>query len=437
MYYKGGTGFAWKHIFRNKSRSIGILVLGVAVAVFLGEILHASSISNENLNNLLENEEIRGIMVNYDGSHDFNLILDIEDMKMFTEISRLENIEGMTSEKYLYAGISQDKNGQQKEYDPIQVPAGFEGFTVLQLQYLQASDLVFTTNRENTEEFYYVNEFDVEYLDGYDESFFGKSYDGNLCGIISESMAREHQIELGDTIVVSPLRVSINGFLEYHIKVVGVFHSGFGESNIYCPLDAVLDTSFLREEGDAFEGYAFEEDEEYKIKNILVEFDGIKEISKLKDQLEEHGLEEMLAAGVNRKFIVLNDGVSLSNLHGLRMQDQYTRILMYLMILLCAGANVFFSTVLLRGQKSKIGVMLSYGATKIQTYSAFCMDLFILYFGGNIIGGLLVFWIIGEISWKSILILLIIGKFFVIGASISMYRIIQGGLSKHMKNVDE
>lgn len=438
LYMRSGSGFACKQIIRNKSRSFAILFLATAVTIFLGELLVVSSTSSENLENLLQKEEIRGVLVDYNGNSNFNLLYEIEDMKELTNISDLKSVEGMTSENYLFAGVSADKNGEAKEYEPIQIPKGFEGFTVLRLQFLEASELVFTTSLDNTQEFFYVKDFDASYLEGYDESFLGKSYDGELCGMISETMAREKNIELGETIVVSPLRSTGSGFLEYHIKVIGIFHSGFAESNIYCPLDAVLDTSFLRQEKDAYDGVAYgEEREEYRIKNIMIGFDGIKNISMTKDELTEIGFEEVHTAQSNRKYILLDDGVALSNLNGLRMQDQYIRILMVLMIALCAAANIFFATVLVRSEKSKIAIMLSYGANIFQIYIAFCLGLILLYLLGSAIGILIVQNTASKITGQNILVLVIIGLCFVTGSSVTLFKITRGKIAKHIKTIDE
>ena len=439
-YLKGGNGFACKQIFRNKARSIGVIILGIAVAIFLGEILSASSLSSDNLEYLLQNEEIQGVMVNYNGNSAYNLLLGKEDMEKLMEIPSLVRVDGTNQESYLYLGKMLDKNGQPQIYEPLQIPPGFEGYSVVALQFLSAPNLVFTTSLDNTEEFYYVKEYKTTFLDGYDESFLSMAYAGELYGMISYTMADKNDIELGDTIAVSQFRpgAGAGGFLEYHIKVVGLFQSGFREENIYCPLDAILDVSFLSDGKDNFKEFAYGgRKQEYHVNNITIQFEGIQNISELKDQLVDIGLEEMMTAQSNRKYIVLDDGIALSNLNGLRMQDQYTRILMILMIVLCASANIFFSMVLVRGQKSKIGIMLSYGATKIQTYIAFGLDLFILYFVGNGIGILILNQFENVVKSSNIMILAMVGMCFIVGSSFTLFRITHGNLSLQMKNVDE
>ncbi len=439
-YLKGGNGFAFKRIFRNKARSIGVMILGIAVAIFLGEILSASSLSSENLNYLLQNEEIQGTMVNYNGNSSYNLLLEKEDMVKLMEIPRIEKIDGTSQESYLYLGKSIDKNGQPQIYEPLQISAGVEGYTIVALQFLTAPNLVFTTSLDKTEEFYYVKEYETIFLDGYDENFLRVPYAGELYGMISYTMADKNDIELGDTVAVSQFRpgAGAGGFLEYHIKVIGLFHSGFKEENIYCPLDAILDVSFLTDGKENFEEFAYGgREQEYHVNNITVQFDGIQNISELKDQLVDIGLEEMMTAQSNRKYIILDDGIALSNLNGLRIQDQYTRILMVLMIVLCASANIFFSIILVRGQKSQIGIMLSYGATKIQMYIAFGLDIFILYFVGNGIGILILNQFENVVKSRNILILVMVGICFIVGSSFALLRITHGNLSLQMKNVDE
>ncbi|MDL2300943.1 ABC transporter permease [Lachnospiraceae bacterium OttesenSCG-928-D06] len=449
--FGGGMGFAWKGILRGGKRSITVVILGCAITIFSCWILNAFTLSNESLIELQTKQRIKGHFTDYNGRNSFALLLEIEDMENLHEMTKdcnikMKMVSGSAITSYIYLGVSGRGNEVGLAYDCLKQPESFVEMERITRRFKQAPKIIFTNSIYEAEEFIYTQEDQIkmDFIEGYNESFLNEEYTGILQGMISYDMAMEQQIELGDTIAVAvnyPIFNQIN-YMEYEIYVVGFFEKDKKENQIYCPMDAVFDTSFLRNNTDTYDGIVDQdilggisalslEGEEsnvydvfgginYSVNRISFQFEGTENISLVKDVFLENGFEQVGTVTNNRKYIVVEDGIVLSNLFSLSQQNRYITVLTYCMIILCCVINILISVLIVYSRKEEIGITRSLGASMIQVFESFLGEQCILYFFGGLIG-IVIWWSMGNMFWEhSIGMIAVITACYLIGAALSL-----------------
>lgn len=220
-------------------------------------------------------------------------------------------------------------------------------------------------------------------------------------------------------------------------QVVGFYEKNVEEEDLYAPLDYYTETSYMREEDLSEERFYSLRDWEYCLNAMTFRLKGLENIAKVKDALEEIGFEEIGTAEMNRKYVLLEDGVLLSNLNNFIIQDQYTRVLVILMILLSVVANVFISSSLIRNRKKDIGVMMGMGATKVQVYIAFVTEVICVYLLGNIVGAGILEVFVLDLNLIHFIFLAGAAVCFLFGASYTIFKTSGNKLIENMKDVEE
>ncbi len=435
-YLRGSIGFATKQMVRSQSRTLGVLLLGFAVAVFAGRIVTAATESQANLDTLLHEQQINGYMADYHGNISNRLVLNTEDIAQILQMKRFDSISASAYEGYVYLGIAETKDGQEGDWEPLKDPETIAEVILRGKLFASAPQIYFTNNIRTSPKFLYENDVTMTFLDGYDETFLEESYqerffgpEYTVLGMISSKMAEDENIELGDIIYVEVARSDPYGeSMKYPFKVVGLYENINAEEDIFLPLDIV------REINDFWGRWLRSP---YSINSLSFRINGVSDISTAKDALSLVGFEEVGSTGSSRKYVLLEDGIALSNLSSMEIQDRYTRVLVVIMVILAASANIFLSGALIRGRKTEMGVMMGMGARGIQIFWAFALELCIVYLAGNIFGFLLLT-IFTEIEALQVFWYLVaIACCFLFGCTYGTIKILHNGLSENMKDVEE
>jgi len=440
-YGRSSFGFSIRQIMRSRFRTIGILFLGVAMTIFGGVILDAYHSSSSNLEELMTEEVIQGYCVDTRGKIDTSLLLSPLDFKTLYENENFDHLTASANEKVIYCGISKTKDGNVLEVNPEPLPKTEANQMLMNREFMNGINLYYTSSLDMSPRFIYQKEIKTMFLDGFDASFLTEEYVGidELHAMVSFQMGEEEGIELGDsiTILYDVRNWGHAGFQPVEFQVVGFYQKNVIEEDMYVPLDYLTETSFMREVDISDKRFFSYFDSANCLNAITFRLNGLENITEAKDALVELGFEEIETAGMNRKYVLLEDGVALSNLNNFIIQDQYTRALVILMVILSAVANIFISSSLIRNRKNDIGVMMGMGATKIQIYKAFVTEIVLVYIVGNLLGAGFLELFVLDLNNMHYFFFGGAALCFIVGATYSLLKTSDYHLIKNMKDVEE
>lgn len=441
QYGKSSFGFTIRQIMRNRFRTFGIIILGLAITIFGGIIIDAYHTSSNNLVELQKNEMIQGYCVDTKGRIDATLLLSTLDFKDLYENKFFDQVSASANQKIIYWGRSKTKEGnvlQIKEKPSLETEAS----QMLMIRALMnGMNLYFTSDLSMSPRFIYQKEVRTEFMEGFDESFLKEEYLGvdKLHAMISFDLGEKEGIELGDSITVlfDARKNNYAGYQPMEFQIVGFYDKNTVDEDMYVPLDYFTETSYMRGENLSRERFYSIHDWEYCLNAMTFQLKGLENIKEVKDALEEIGFEEIGTAEMNRKYVLLEDGVLLSNLNNFIIQDQYTRVLVILMVILSVIANIFISNSLVRNRKTDIGVMMGMGATKVQLYIAFVTEVVLMYLLGNVIGVVILEIFVLNLNSMHYIFLGGAAGCFLFGASHALIKAGKNKLIENMKDVKE
>lgn len=436
----GVAGVAYKHIFRKKFQSIGILLFGCVVVVFTGVLLNSVELTKNKIADLETNQVIKGHLVDYQGYLNSRLLLDVSNLEQLASISNINKVAGSCSENYQFLGVSEKKDGVELTYTSLPIPTTRSQDKAQGLRFLNGASVVFTNDLYATSEFVYKKDIKMEFAEGYSINTLEEAYQGELRGMISYNMADEESIHLGDTIVIAVNRAGLKGFYrEYKIKVIGFFERTQYKNNIYCPLSAIMDITFLHDKSLSEQRFAFAKfkEQNYSLSQISFEIQGIGELSEVKDSLEKLGFAQIVTANGDRKFVMLEDGIYLHQYENLLQQKEYISLFTSIMIILCMIANIALSGLFIRNSRWTIGIMRGLGASPGQIFKIKFIEIGWIYVLGAILGTFLLAMkgIVLESSKITLILLMIF--FFIGGFMFTFWQLSRQNLRKMLKEEQE
>jgi ABC-type lipoprotein release transport system permease subunit len=440
-YGRSSPGYSIRHIVRSRLRTLGILFLGIAISFFGSVILDAYYNSSNNLEKLIKEEEIQGYCVNIRGEVDTSLILSTKELQSIYENNYFDQISASSNQKVIFWGRSKTKEGELLEIDPEPSLDTEASEILMSRSLMKGVNLYYTSNLDMSPRFIHQQEVETEFLEGFDEEFLGGEYISfdQIHAMVSFDLAKKEGIELGDyiTVLYDTRDWSRGGYQSIEYQVVGFYQKNTDEEDMYVPLDYLTETSFMREEDLSDERFYAYYDNTECLNAISFRLKGLEHISEAKDSLEVAGYSEIGSVEKNRKYVLLEDGVPLSNLNNFIIQDQYTRILVILMIFLSGIANLLISSSLIRNRKNDIGIMMGMGATKWQVYKAFVTESILVYVFGNVVTiGIMNLFIF---NLNNIHYYFFVGAAFcfLLGSTYALVRVSNNRLIENMKDVEE
>lgn len=386
-------------VLRSGARSVVVPILALAVVLFFGQLVGTADRYEAELNEIKAATDIDGKFTDVHGKQISGLALDAYHINDLYNSGYIDKLGVSYQIDYRYMGTPVHANGA-KEYVPdISYPTGEFAFESFVNEFLSGPDVVFTNDLRRTGEFYYSENIEFKFLDGYGEDVFTQQCAELPCAIVPTSFMRDNGVELGDTIRLAFRCVSPNfvgsEFAHVNMLVVGCFEKQLSAENIYCQLDAWLDiTLFGRENDEAYtpgntvavltgtvipehRGPVYIETtvkewlSSHTLRSCAFSVPDAFSYVGFKDFLSEYGFSSVIRMGSVREFVVLDDQTFNETVTTLEQQIIYINILYPLLYLLVGVVGMVVSYLLIIGRRKEFAVMRGIGAGKSRTFFTF------------------------------------------------------------------
>ena len=292
----------------------------------------------------------------------------------------------------------------------------------------QQPELVALNGLSAAPAFYYGDAPQVEWLEGWDESFLSGSdyysvldcmsywlgYPVSYSGasewltypcLVSQGFLEERGLELGDTMSIQvqvPIRENTYT-LVIDLMVVGAYDGGGSQKEIYVPLSFWCDPSWITgEEAPVADGERLTTSSSFSDKAgrdayfyISTNFSTCRftlasprQLEDLRDYLEGQGFSQVGDLTRNRTTVVLQDQSFVETVGGLGRYVTFSQILLPV---LCAAVGLLgfvISWLMVNGRRMEFAIMRGLGASRGRVFCSFFLEQGALALLGCVLGGL-------------------------------------------------
>ena len=397
LYGWGAGRFALLSAKRGGWRSVVVPAAALVLTLLLGLLTATADSWEGQLEDLYDNSTPEGRMVSVNGRNAAGLFVSMETARELYQSGLLGDIAVSMSWNY--------------------------------------SDVVALNSLSAAPEFYYTGTPEVEWLDGWDESFLaGSEYSSILYSLyfpdeetvgsglltypalVSRSFLEEADLALGDECQVGFRTEFFRGSdlnLSVPIKIVGVFEQVGRDQNVYVPLSFWCDPNWITDETGPLE-----EGEQVSLSDIVT----------TKAELEKYiyaatsfgtcrftlrsgyGLElfrQLLADGKysqvgipsgNRTTVVLMDQNFQETVGGLGRYISFSRILFPMLLVVVGVMGLIISWLMVNGRRMEFAILRGLGASRRRVFATFFLEQGMLCLIGSLIGALAL--TAGYFSWS-------------------------------------
>lgn len=425
---KGGfTKYAWLSISRGWLRTAVVGVVVVGMLLFLGQLANTTESYHDNIDSLKHDTVINARFTDIKGRMSNRLGLEAFHMLDLILEGYVTDFHASRSIPTILLGIS-EADGITYDVPPITPPTG--GFAKERFydDIMMGSRIVFTNSIQDSPEFYYSNQVQITYLDGYDDSIFSQreqDEDARVC-VLPISYMEENGIQLGDTV---RFYTHWFDFVDFYLnrdlieagvdyKVIGHFEKETVLDHFYSPLCNYI------------EPVAFEDDSEenrqrmfyFALDSAGFSLSDTAKLDEFRDFLDSYGFSEVTKLRTFRTFIVLDDKSYVSTLDMMYQQLDYIGILypiLYVVVGIVGGLVAFL---IILSRRRELSTMRGLGASKTTTMLTFFTEQVALNLIGTAVAlgiSLVIFGHINLLQWQ------LTGAFSVMylaGTWISLYR---------------
>jgi ABC-type lipoprotein release transport system permease subunit len=371
-----GVKYAMTSVLRGGTRTLVVPVVCAIAIVFLGQLSNTSYRYTEKVNDIGVESVVRGHFTDIYGKLTNNVVVDSFMVRDLYSSGYVEDILFSRALDFYFHGISA-KNGVPTDLEPLILPKYYALETFMD-QLRMGPDIVYTNSIEATPEFFYSRSVDVNYMNGYDETFFlSEAAEQHLC-IISETMMMEKGIEYGDSIRVYIPDYPDRTRVHMDLKVIGSFVKEAADSNIYCQMKAYYNFDELFESDQTGRDITFD----------AVDFKLIDagKIDGLKLWMTDYGFSEATRLNKYRTFLVLEDIKYNSTMDMLKQQIRYINVLYPFLYVLVGIVALIVSYLMVVSRRKEFAIMRGLGADKLTAFTAFFFEQILLCLLGSSVG---------------------------------------------------
>lgn len=225
--------YAVLSIRRGGLRTASILLLSAVVAVFLGQLATTGDVYRKKLDALYDNTTLRGSCMDYRGRIINNLSLNPQSLQFLYDADIFDTLNITSSPmRYRLAGLRQDRNGKVYQIDADPIPEDLFAKRVLREQFKNAPRIVRTSSLTHSPDFYYGEEPQITWLEGYDERCL-RGWDPSIC-VMSADTLQENGLFPGDVIRLLICSGS-ESFYWADLLIVGGYTSQAYTNTVYLP----------------------------------------------------------------------------------------------------------------------------------------------------------------------------------------------------------
>ena len=393
----GGRKYAILSILRGGTRTAVVPLLAVTVVFFLGQLATNSTDYHNQLEEIYDNTMISGRFTDIHGKQIGGQVIDASQAVSLYRSGAIDKLSVTLDFQVIYTETVIHPNGTEEVVEaPIELKETRSVAVGMGLQTINGLfiKLMWTNDFRTVPELFYLDNVEVSFLDGYDESFLTippGSPELNEC-IVSNNLLEELGINLGDAIRVAPLSSAFGteswpAEVRNHIDltIVGSYEQqGIGEM-AYLPLPLLLDTTLNRENMDESSVFTSDADDSptqeqdtslagVTFNSATFQLTDSRKLSDLKDFLSEVGFSQVNDISRLRTFIVIDDAIFNNAVAGVKQQIRYTNTLYPFLYVLVGVIAFVVSYLLVVSRRMELAILRGLGATSLTTFLSFFME---------------------------------------------------------------
>lgn len=283
-------------------------------------------------------------------------------------------------------------------------------------------ELVALNSLDAAPAFYYDSgEPEIQWLDGWDESFLGKSdwepivaafaiggrqpVGGDVWetypGLVSREFLEENGLALGDVMDIG-LRLDMVAYgqldLAFPMQIVGVYSGSAGQQQIYLPLAFWFDPQWLTSAtpvdggqpvGSDFTDEAGRDAYFYTYTTFSTcrfTLTSPRQLDAFRDYLQSQGISQVNQLAENRTTVVLQDSSFVETVSGLGRYVTFSRILLPVLCVVVVLLGFIISWLMINGRRMEFAIMRGLGAGRGRVFGSFFLEQAMLALAGCLAG---------------------------------------------------
>jgi hypothetical protein len=434
-------------LLRGGVRSVAVLLAGILMTVFVLVPATALTSYRRQLKELNENTVITCYFTDYGGKKRYDLVLtenmvgNIVDSEYFTDFhfSLCDNYAVNKVVKAADGGEAPDSE-QQTETGLLELPSqgsfSFENFLT---NFLNGPKIFYTDKINAAPEFAGRTDAEIQWLDGYDETYFSEereSFEGvryagsnfymftkdlrEFCAVVPDSFLEKYGAELGDSV---EMLVSEDLVTETY-KIIGVFRSVSTNSFVYTRRDNCHRVISEPVPGSIKSAGVIKARTSFSCGSFLLT--NTSDIAEAKRWLRESGYSRVHAASFYRLYPIMEDEEYLGSLEKLERNIGYLEKVLPAISALVLITGFAAAYLLTFRRRVEIATLRSIGETGGRVFAIFAVEQILPALIGACIGAgvwLLVFGA-AELVWLALAFI----AGFALGTVVSVFRMSRANL---------
>jgi ABC-type lipoprotein release transport system permease subunit len=406
----GSLKYAILSIMRGGARTFVVPLLAVAVVIFFGQLSATVLRYQEQLETIYNNSTIQGYFTDINGKQIGNQVLNANDIANLYKNGQVSSLSVSIDKPYYFLGIKRWADGREQNLTPLFVPDNYFVYESLQETIQRGANLTATNNINTTPEYFYTNQVNIHFMDGYDESILAVPYqneniDRFTC-VLPTSLMEKHGIELGDTVrfaineVYTDQTYNARIFVHYDLLVIGSYEKQGTENTIYVPLSLFTDTGLIWGKGQPAANsptetktpnFTLSQEEKDQLQATTFQsanftLTNARRLTEFKNYLTDYGFSQVHKVGSVRQFIVLKDAEFNAAVASVKQQILYINTLYPFLYFLVGTIALVVSYLIVVSRKKEFATMRGLGSTRANSFFSFFFEQSILAFFGTTIG---------------------------------------------------
>lgn len=412
---RGAMRFAVMSARRGGKRTYVVPAVSLVLTVFLAIIASSTQMWESRLDEYYNSSVIKGNTTSTDGRSVTNLFVPVSAVRNMWKSGNLSDISVSLGWKY---SVYKDSDNPAISWDMTSIRSG---------NFIALNDL------SAAPEFYYAGKPDIEWLEGWDESFLsdreyysvmdssgdtvyiysrvevvlGNKPELTYPVLVSSNSMMSMKKSLGDELSAA-VEVSDYCTRNVRLKIVGSFDSDTLSSNIYVPLSFWVDPSWITGEREVVEEgervmNVFNTDEEREkffysnttLQTCRFTLNSPYDLQEFRDYLTEAEFSQVGKLTRYRTTVMLGDQTFTETVGGLGRYISFSRALFPVLSAAVALLGFVVSWLMISGRRMELAIMRGLGASGIRMFASFFFEQAILCLAGSVTAAIVLTFILG------------------------------------------
>ena len=410
--------YAVVSILRGGARTLVVPVAALAAILFLCHMANTYGGYQDELRAIEQSTEVSGMFTDIYGRQVKNAVIEAYQLKDLNNSGYLKDLKVSKSVPYDYLGRYEKDSAVLMPSDFRLPTSGFALETFLD-NLLRGNYLVDTNDILSCPEFFFSDDAEITFLEGYDESMLGQELDGVLCCVVSTDFMEKRKVALGDRIHLFVYRTYLTEKEPpTDFKVVGSYVRQGLKDNIYCQLAEYISPSLIFDNGSDDNEELFD----YTFDSAVFTLEDTSKIDEFKEFLYDYGFSTPHMIGKYRTFLVLEDEKFNSSLGTLKQQIRYINVLYPVLYTLVGIISMVVSFLLVAVRRKEFAIMRGLGAEKKATFKSFFFEQIMLCVLGAALGVILSVLIYGSVNMLGLILTFGFVLCYTLGCAVSIYK---------------